>query len=195
MNRRRRTFRAEGPGFLWMSQDNVLNAMNGSGASRDFGRKNGRWRTEDQQAAKHKCLVSGRFLSLTRITGHASTADEGLLSADAPEPVQRPLRCNARQSAHGQCDRQAWVGFALSATWAGRRVKVAQQTSKLRGPAIELYADVGATPLGIRGRPQPVGHERLISAPPPQRRKRTHCEPDVGRMQARRVLRRSRSKI
>ena len=140
MNRRRRTFRAEGPGFLWMSQDNVLNAMNGSGASRDFGRKNGRWRTEDQQAAKHKCLVSGRFLSLTRITGHASTADEGLLSADAPEPVQRPLRCNARQSAHGQCDRQAWVGFALSATWAGRRVKVAQQTSKLRGPAIELYS-------------------------------------------------------
>jgi hypothetical protein len=51
-----------------------------------FGRGKGRWRTEDQQAAKHKCLVSGRFPSLTRVTGHAYAADEGLLSADAPEP-------------------------------------------------------------------------------------------------------------
>src|SRR5450631_298465 len=59
----------------------------GSGASGDFGREKGRWRTEDRQAAKHKCLVSGRFPSLTRVTGHASAADEWLLSADAPEPL------------------------------------------------------------------------------------------------------------
>jgi hypothetical protein len=73
----------------------------GSGASGDFGREKGRWRTEDRQAAKHKCLISGRFPSLTRVTGHVSAPDEGLLSADAPEPVQyfsskeplKPLTC------------------------------------------------------------------------------------------------------
>src|SRR5450759_1006672 len=58
----------------------------GSGASGDFGREKGRWRTEDRQAAKHKCLISGRFPSLTRVIGHVSAPDEGLLSADAPEP-------------------------------------------------------------------------------------------------------------
>jgi hypothetical protein len=61
-------------------------APDGSGASGDFGREKGRWRTEDRQAAKHKCLISGRFPSLTRVTGHVSAPDEGLLSADAPEP-------------------------------------------------------------------------------------------------------------
>jgi hypothetical protein len=61
-------------------------SIKGSGASGDFGREKGRWRAEDQQAAKHKCLVLGCFPSLTRVTGHASAADEGLLSADAPEP-------------------------------------------------------------------------------------------------------------
>jgi hypothetical protein len=63
-------------------------AFGGSGASGDFGREKARWRTEDRQAAKHKCLISGRFPSLTRVTGHMSAPDEGLLSADAPEPVQ-----------------------------------------------------------------------------------------------------------
>ena len=59
--------------------------MNGSGASGDFGREKGRWRTGDQWAAKHKCLVLGCFPSLTRVAGHASAADEELQSADAPE--------------------------------------------------------------------------------------------------------------
>src|ERR1035441_5334058 len=64
-----------------------VNSAGFSGASGDFRRENGRWRTEYRQATKHKCLISGRFPSVTRVTGHASAADEGLLSADAPEPL------------------------------------------------------------------------------------------------------------
>ena len=61
----------------------------GSGASANFGpEKTPRW-TEDREAAKHKCPISRGFPSLTRVTGHASAADEGLLSADAPEPFRR----------------------------------------------------------------------------------------------------------
>jgi hypothetical protein len=195
VNRRRRTFRAEGPGFLWMSQDNVLNAMNGSGASRDFGRKNGRWRTEDQQAAKHKCLVSGRFLSLTRITGHASTADEGCCPQMHQNPCSDPSA--AMRDSPLMDNATVRLGSALPCRRPGPDggSRLHSRPPNSAGPLSNSIADVGATPLGIRGRPQPVGHERLISAPPPQRRKRTHCEPDVGRMQARRVLRRSRSKI
>src|ERR1017187_656086 len=58
----------------------------GSGASGDCRSQKALSWTEDRQAAKHKCLVSGCFPSLTRVTGHASVCDEGLLSADAPEP-------------------------------------------------------------------------------------------------------------
>src|ERR1019366_7320240 len=60
--------------------------LRGSGASGDFRSQKALSWTEDRQAAKHKCLVSGCFPSLTRVTGHASVRDEGLLSADAPEP-------------------------------------------------------------------------------------------------------------
>jgi hypothetical protein len=58
----------------------------GSGASGDFGLKQTRWRAEGRQAAKHKCLISSRFPSLTRVTGGSPAAEHGLLSADAPEP-------------------------------------------------------------------------------------------------------------
>jgi hypothetical protein len=40
----------------------------GSGASGDFGLKQTRWRADGRQAAKHKCLISSRFPSLTRVT-------------------------------------------------------------------------------------------------------------------------------
>jgi hypothetical protein len=54
-----------------------------------LGRIKARWRTEYRQAAKHECVISSRFPSLTRVTGDAAAADHGLLSADAPEPVLR----------------------------------------------------------------------------------------------------------
>ena len=31
--------------------------------------------TQDRQSTKHKCLISSRFQSLTRLTGEASAAD------------------------------------------------------------------------------------------------------------------------
>ena len=66
----------------------------GSGASRDFGLKQTRWRAEGRQAAKHKCLISSRFPSLTRVTGGSPAAEHGLLSADAPEPYRDGQRKN-----------------------------------------------------------------------------------------------------
>src|SRR5450759_5014534 len=50
-------------------QPNLKRRLRGSGASGDFGPEQARWRTEDRQAAKHKCLISSRFPSLTRVTG------------------------------------------------------------------------------------------------------------------------------
>jgi hypothetical protein len=61
-------------------------ALQGSGASRDFGHVKTRWRIEGPQAENPKCLISSRFLSLTRVTRGASVTELGLSSADAPEP-------------------------------------------------------------------------------------------------------------
>jgi hypothetical protein len=74
----------------------VLDYFHGSGASGDFGLKQTRWRAEGRQAAKHKCRISGRFPSLTRVTGGSPAAEHGLLSADAPEPSSGSVRvrCN-----------------------------------------------------------------------------------------------------
>src|SRR5450631_3537034 len=58
----------------------------GSGASADFGPEKTPWWTEDREVAKHKCLISRGFPSLTRATGDVSAAQRGLLSADAPDP-------------------------------------------------------------------------------------------------------------
>src|SRR5450759_3965644 len=68
-------------------QPNLKRRLRGSGASGDFGPEQARWRTEDRQAAKHKCLISSRFPSLTRVTGEHLRP----ITASCPQMHQNPI--------------------------------------------------------------------------------------------------------